>query len=171
MINKRFVESYYIYYHNNTCEAARSPIHFVPYAVYCIQVRQINPGGGTGAGRLGGGRGIRLVCWILYTEWGRLPGSGVTAGQCVSVPGGWHEPEWEERKSQGAHDTEDSLRSTANTCRDRDRQGLHHKGNSGLRMDMPGFLRLRAWDATREQEKKKPRQRFIDEVWPGMKPG
>ncbi|MBR3334036.1 MAG: hypothetical protein IKG23_07085 [Clostridia bacterium] len=26
------------------------------------------------------------------------------------------------------------------------------------------------WDATREQEKKKPRQRFIDEVWPGMKP-
>ena len=38
-------------------------------------------------------------------------------------------------------------------------------------MDMLGFLRLRAWDATREQEKKKPRQRFIDEVWPGMKPG
>ena len=37
-------------------------------------------------------------------------------------------------------------------------------------MDMLGFLRLRAWDATREQEKKKPRQRFIDEVWPGMKP-
>ena len=30
-------------------------------------------------------------------------------------------------------------------------------------MDMLGFLRLRAWDATREQEKKKPRQRFIDE--------
>ena len=38
-------------------------------------------------------------------------------------------------------------------------------------MDMLGFLRLRAWDAQREQEKKKPRQRFIDEVWPGMKPG
>jgi hypothetical protein len=38
-------------------------------------------------------------------------------------------------------------------------------------MDMLGFLHLRAWDATREQEKKKPRQRFIDEVWPGMKPG
>ena len=36
-------------------------------------------------------------------------------------------------------------------------------------MDMLGFLRLRAWDAQREQEKKKPRQRFIDEVWPGMK--
>ncbi len=37
-------------------------------------------------------------------------------------------------------------------------------------MDMLGFLRLRAWDAQREQEKKKPRQRFIDEVWPGVKP-
>lgn len=38
-------------------------------------------------------------------------------------------------------------------------------------MDMLGFLRLRAWDAEREQEKKRPRQRFIDEVWPGVKPG
>ena len=37
-------------------------------------------------------------------------------------------------------------------------------------MDMLGFLRLRAWDAQREHEKKKPRQRFIDEVWPGVKP-
>ena len=37
-------------------------------------------------------------------------------------------------------------------------------------MDMLGFLRLRAWDAQREHEKKKPRQRFIDEVWPGLKP-
>ena len=37
-------------------------------------------------------------------------------------------------------------------------------------MDMLGFLRLRAWDAQREQEKKKPRQSFIDEVWPGVKP-
>ena len=36
-------------------------------------------------------------------------------------------------------------------------------------MDMLGFLRLRAWDA-REHEKKKPRQCFIDEVWPGLKP-
>ena len=36
-------------------------------------------------------------------------------------------------------------------------------------MNMLGFLRLRAWDARREQEKKKPRQRFIDEVWPGGK--
>ena len=38
-----------------------------------------------------------------------------------------------------------------------------------LSMDMLGFLRLRAWDAQREAEKKKPRQRFIDEVWPGVK--
>ena len=38
-------------------------------------------------------------------------------------------------------------------------------------MDMLGFLRLRAWDARREQEKKKPPQRFIDEVWPGGEAG
>ena len=37
-------------------------------------------------------------------------------------------------------------------------------------MDMPGFLRLRAWSITRKAEKKKPRLRFIDEVWPRMKP-
>ena len=37
-------------------------------------------------------------------------------------------------------------------------------------IDMLGFLRLRAWDVAREHEKKKPRQRFIDEVWPGVKP-
>ena len=37
-------------------------------------------------------------------------------------------------------------------------------------MDMLGFLRLRAWDALWEQEKKKPGQRLIDEVWPGVKP-
>jgi len=30
-----------------------------------------------------------------------------------------------------------------------------------------GFL----WDATREQVKKKPWQRFIDEVWPGSEVG
>ena len=26
------------------------------------------------------------------------------------------------------------------------------------------------YELMREQEKKKPRQRFIDEVWPGVKP-
>ncbi len=35
--------------------------------------------------------------------------------------------------------------------------------------DRPGFPRLRAWDASGKQGKK-PRQRFIDEVWPGLKP-
>ena len=38
------------------------------------------------------------------------------------------------------------------------------------RMDMPGFLKIRAWNAKREQEKKAPRQRYIDEVWAEMKP-
>ena len=37
-------------------------------------------------------------------------------------------------------------------------------------MDMLGFLRLRAWDAKREQEKKAPVHRYIDEVWGNMKP-
>ena len=37
-------------------------------------------------------------------------------------------------------------------------------------MDMLGFLRLRAWDAQREAEKKKPRRAFIDEVWKSVKP-
>ena len=38
------------------------------------------------------------------------------------------------------------------------------------RMDMRGFLRVRAWHARREQDKKKPRRRYIDEVWPEVKP-
>lgn len=38
-------------------------------------------------------------------------------------------------------------------------------------MDMLGFLRLRAWDAQREAEKKKPRHAYIDEVWGSVKPG
>ena len=37
-------------------------------------------------------------------------------------------------------------------------------------MDMLGFLRLRAWDAQREHDKKKPRHAFIDEVWSTVKP-
>ncbi|MGI6700768.1 MAG: hypothetical protein ACOX6G_10730 [Christensenellales bacterium] len=37
-------------------------------------------------------------------------------------------------------------------------------------MDMLGFLRLRAWDAQREQIKKTPRHAFIDEVWGSVKP-
>lgn len=38
------------------------------------------------------------------------------------------------------------------------------------RMDIPGFLKIRAWNANREQEKKAPRQRYIDEVWTELKP-
>ena len=37
-------------------------------------------------------------------------------------------------------------------------------------MDMLGFLRLRAWDAQREAEKKKPKHAYIDEVWGSVKP-
>ena len=37
-------------------------------------------------------------------------------------------------------------------------------------MDMPGFLKMRAWNAKQEQKKKEPRQRYIDEVWSSLKP-
>ncbi len=37
------------------------------------------------------------------------------------------------------------------------------------RMDMLGFLRVRAWSARREQKKKKPKRAYIDEVWPDLK--
>ena len=37
-------------------------------------------------------------------------------------------------------------------------------------MDMREFLHLRTWDARMEQEKQKPRHRFVDEVLPGVKP-
>ena len=37
------------------------------------------------------------------------------------------------------------------------------------RMDMIGFLRIRAWSARRAQKKKEPKRAFIDEVWPGPK--
>ena len=38
-------------------------------------------------------------------------------------------------------------------------------------MDMIGYLKIRAWNAIRAQKKKAPRQRYIDEVWPSLKPG
>lgn len=38
-------------------------------------------------------------------------------------------------------------------------------------MDMLGFLKIRAWNANKEKKKKAPRRKFIDEVWPSMKPG
>jgi hypothetical protein len=37
-------------------------------------------------------------------------------------------------------------------------------------MDMLGFLKIRAWNAKREQKKKEPRRATIDEVWPDVKP-
>lgn len=36
--------------------------------------------------------------------------------------------------------------------------------------DLLGFLRIRAWNAKREHEKKKPQPHHIDEVWPNLKP-
>ena len=37
-------------------------------------------------------------------------------------------------------------------------------------MDFLGFLRLRAWDAGREQKQKNPRRAYIDQVWQAMRP-
>ena len=37
-------------------------------------------------------------------------------------------------------------------------------------MDMLGYLRMRAWKAKREQAKKQPVHRYIDEVWGSMRP-
>ena len=37
------------------------------------------------------------------------------------------------------------------------------------RMDMLGFLSVRAWQARRENQKKTPRRAYIDEVWPDLK--
>ena len=37
------------------------------------------------------------------------------------------------------------------------------------RMDMLGFLSVRAWQARRENQKKAPRRAYIDEVWPDLK--
>lgn len=37
-------------------------------------------------------------------------------------------------------------------------------------MDMLGFLRVRAWSARKEKEKKQPRRAYIDQVWQSLKP-
>lgn len=37
------------------------------------------------------------------------------------------------------------------------------------RMDMLGFLRIRAWDARHEHKKKEPKRAYIDQVWPDLK--
>ena len=33
-------------------------------------------------------------------------------------------------------------------------------------MDMPGFLRIRAWALRKEKQRPKPKRRYIDQVWP-----
>lgn len=37
-------------------------------------------------------------------------------------------------------------------------------------MDVLGFLKIRAWNARKELIRGLPRPRYIDEVWPGLKP-
>ena len=37
-------------------------------------------------------------------------------------------------------------------------------------MDMLGYLRVRAWKANRKKKDAAPKLRFIDEVWPSVKP-
>ena len=37
-------------------------------------------------------------------------------------------------------------------------------------MDMLGFLRIRCWKPRQEQKKTEPAPRYIDEVWPNLKP-
>lgn len=37
-------------------------------------------------------------------------------------------------------------------------------------MDMPGYLRILAWKAKKEHEKKKPKKRCIDEAWKALCP-
>ena len=36
--------------------------------------------------------------------------------------------------------------------------------------DLLGFLRIRAWHASREKSKPVPKQGYIDSVWPALKP-
>lgn len=38
------------------------------------------------------------------------------------------------------------------------------------RMDMLGFLRIRAWNVNRKAKKQESRRSTIDKVWPGLKP-
>lgn len=34
-------------------------------------------------------------------------------------------------------------------------------------MDMPGFLKIRAWEARKEKKKNAPKRVYIDEIWGG----
>ena len=44
--------------------------------------------------------------------------------------------------------------------------GLRARFDEIDRMDMLGFLRIRAWKARHDKKKAEPRRAFIDEVWP-----
>jgi len=37
-------------------------------------------------------------------------------------------------------------------------------------MDMLGFLKVRAWNSNRAKKQAVPKARYIDEVWPALKP-
>ncbi len=37
-------------------------------------------------------------------------------------------------------------------------------------MDMVGYIRMRAWNASWKRQKNEPRRTTIDRVWPGLKP-
>ena len=37
-------------------------------------------------------------------------------------------------------------------------------------MDMLGFLKVRAWNSNNERQKAEAKPRYIDEVWPELKP-
>ena len=39
-----------------------------------------------------------------------------------------------------------------------------------VQMDMLGFLKVRAWNSNRTKEKATPKTRYIDEIWPGLRP-
>ena len=67
----------------------------------------------------------------------------------------------------------DSLGQAEHTILQRDfnPRSLHGERHEIDRMDMPGFLKIRAWNARYEKKKKEPKPRYIDEVWPNLKPG
>ena len=37
-------------------------------------------------------------------------------------------------------------------------------------MDIIGYLQIRAWKVRRDEKKKEPVRRHIDEIWPDLKP-
>ena len=37
-------------------------------------------------------------------------------------------------------------------------------------MDMLGFLRVRAWNASKKKKESEPKKSYIDTVWPSVRP-